>query len=193
MDDPISDIGKRQAKAVAKALSSKPIDIIFSSPLVRARETAEEISKALGNVPIMLLEGLKEIGFGQWEGLSYQEIYDKYEEVNNWLLNPAKTKIPGGEDWLDFEARVMTSFEKVVSNGQNACIVSHGGPLRLMIGKVMLPAAGLCYIAPGILTINHGSLSLINKSLDHLSVGFINEICHLSAEKVLTDNFSTKT
>lgn len=192
MDDPISVIGTRQAKAVAGALSSKQIDIIYSSPLIRARETAEEISRTLGNVPIVLLEGLKEVHFGDWEGLSYQEIYANNPDVNNWLLDPARTQIPGGENWFDFEARVVKAFDKVTEAGKNACIVSHGGPLRLIIGKVILPKASLCYIAPGILTINHGSLSLIKKTEDYLSIGFVNEICHLSADRVLTDNFSTK-
>lgn len=193
MDDPISDVGRRQAQAVAHALSTKHIDMLYSSSLIRARETAEAISSALGNVPIRLLEGLKEIHFGDWEGRSYQDIFaENKDTVSNWLMNPSKTQIPAGENWFDFEARVVKAFGTVTAANQNACIVSHGGPLRLILGKVLLPKASLCYVAPSLLTLNHGSLSLIKQTDGYLSINYVNEICHLSAENVLTDNFSTK-
>ena len=111
------------------------IDKIYSSDLIRAVETASYISKIFKK-DIVKMKEFREINFGLWEGLTFEEIKKNYpEEHKIWKETPHNAKIPGGETLEDVYKRVMSGLKKVLkeSIGQNIIIVSHGGPIKLMI------------------------------------------------------------
>ena len=76
IDIPLSDRGRQEAEMVAERLRDEKIDAVYSSNLRRARETAEIIARPHG-LPVQVIEELGEMNFGDWEGMTAQEIKDK--------------------------------------------------------------------------------------------------------------------
>ncbi|MCL6472088.1 MAG: alpha-ribazole phosphatase [Firmicutes bacterium] len=134
-DVALSDRGLDQAKAVAERLQGEKIKAIYSSDLIRARQTADIISLAC-SVPVNLTSGLREIDFGYWERLSYDEIDARYpDEFRAWRKDPAGIQIPGGETWEAFKKRVLSAVNSIIKSEKEGhiAVVSHGGPIKMLI------------------------------------------------------------
>ncbi len=128
--------GVRQAEALSQRLRASTIKAVYSSDLLRARNTAEAIA-SVHDLAIKPVGGLREIDFGAWEGLSYYEIEAKdHENFHAWLDDPEHSAIPGGEHWRDFRSRVLSSVNKIIDEEKdgNIVIVSHGGPIKVVMG-----------------------------------------------------------
>ena len=118
-DPPLTPAG---LEAAAAKLAGLEVAAIYASPLRRARQTAEAIG---GPAPIILPE-LAEIDFGEWEGLTWQEIQQRWpntacRKVEDWL----GVTTPGGETWTDFCARIDRALEQVLAGPRPAAIVAH--------------------------------------------------------------------
>jgi alpha-ribazole phosphatase len=121
MDPPLSAGGHREAKRV---LAEVKVQIAYTSPLLRARQTAEYLRcKELVMVP-----EFREIHYGQWTGKTWQEIENEWgvaakQKMADWLgVTP-----PGGEHWSDFLARVDRGWRSIRSGPAPAAIVAHQG------------------------------------------------------------------
>jgi len=115
MDIPLNEEGKEQARRVGEALKEFPVKAVFSSPLSRCRDTAQEIAKHHG-LEVQVKEGFKEIDHGEWEGMLASEVEEKYPELLKlWRTRPAEVKMPGGESLKDVYDRAVKAFEEVVS------------------------------------------------------------------------------
>jgi len=115
MDIPLNEEGKEQARRVGEALKAFPVKAVYSSPLSRCRETAEEIAKHHG-LEVKVKEGFKEIDHGQWEGMLAKEVEEKYPELLKlWREKPSQVKMPGGETLKDVYDRAVEAFNEVVS------------------------------------------------------------------------------
>lgn len=157
-DAALSKKGLDQARAVADRLKGEKVKAIYSSDLIRAKQTADIISLAC-EVPINLTSSLREIDFGYWEGLSYDEIDARYpDEFRAWQKDPVGIQIPGGEPWESFEKRVLdvvNSIVKIEKEG-NVAVVSHGGPIKLLVSYYKRGDIGLLrdfWPSPGSLNI----------------------------------------
>jgi broad specificity phosphatase PhoE len=113
--------GLEEAEALARRLSGVRIDRIVASPMLRALETAQAI--ATGR-PVEVDERLRELDYGQWEGLTYAEIEARDPELRaRWERDPAETHSPGGESGDDVASRALSflvdllAAELPVSNG----------------------------------------------------------------------------
>jgi phosphoserine phosphatase len=141
-DVPLSDTGHEQARKLATRLNSRRFDAIYSSDLLRAMQTAQPVAEGRG-MAIAGLSELREIGFGQWEGLTRQEIQEGWPaEYAAWVADSLHSRPPGGEMVEDLQARVLTTFRQIIAahEGQTLAIVTHGGALRAgMIGLLGLP------------------------------------------------------
>ena len=109
--------------AAASKLSALDVKAVYVSPLRRARQTAQAIACA---TPHIVLPQLAEIDFGEWEGLSWSEIEDRWpgaavRKIEDWLGVPP----PGGESWAGFTARLETALERVLAGPMPAAIVAH--------------------------------------------------------------------
>lgn len=129
----LSSKGIEEAKQLAKDLEHIHIDRIYSSPLERTRETAEHIA-SLKKMRVDILDDILEINFGEWSGKTFDELkqLDEWKRFNYFRLN---TRIPGGENILDVQARVVKAVEKAVKEnaGKTIVFVSHGDPIRSAI------------------------------------------------------------
>lgn len=131
----LSESGRLQAKKVAERLSEKKIKAVYSSDMLRAVQTAEIITEPLG-LNAKLLEGLREIDFGNWEGLTYYEIEEMDgDHLTAWIEDPININIPKGETWEHFESRVLKSMSLIIKEEKDGevVIVSHGGPIKLLV------------------------------------------------------------
>ena len=98
-DVPLTEIGQQQARLLAESAVDKGIDVILSSPLQRARQTAQAVSDAIG-VPIQIDERLIEMDFGTYDGTS------RFGEEFQWVRAQMPTRFPGGESGFDLAYRV---------------------------------------------------------------------------------------
>ncbi len=128
--------GCEQARILAAALKEKQVEIVYSSPLKRAVETAEIVSQSL-NVPMKIEPGFIEGNFGVAEGLHAEVVCQKWPEIiNNWSLPSADKNLgfPGGESKAQICARIQQAMNKLVEMPQNhVAISSHSGVLRLLL------------------------------------------------------------
>ena len=133
-DARLADLGRNKQK-IGKRLIDEDIDIIYSSDLSRALETAEIISSII-NKPVIESREIREINFGLWEGLTLEEIQDKYaEEYLIWMKSPDKLTLEGAETLESLKNRVMPFVDKIITENKNKniAIVSHSASLKIII------------------------------------------------------------
>jgi|SRR3989344_3990056 len=137
-DDHLTDLGKRQIKETAEKLVGKNIEIIFTSPLIRTKE-ATDIINSKTNCPVEVVSDLQERNYGVLGGLTQAEAIEKYPDVVEAHKNPLNTD-PEGESFVDFEERVITTFQSILTKGHNTiAVVSHGGPIKQILGHLGQP------------------------------------------------------
>jgi 2,3-bisphosphoglycerate-dependent phosphoglycerate mutase/probable phosphoglycerate mutase len=139
-DEPLTDLGRRQAAALAEMMAPLPIDEVRTSPLVRAHDTAAAIAQATGR-PITIEERLREQSYGAWEGLSRDEVRgrsaDDFELLKAWEKD-AQVSPPGGESLDSVRQRSLALVEELRSGVRGdgmpwIVLVSHVGPIKAML------------------------------------------------------------
>ena len=187
-DPPLSDAGLRQAAAVGARLAApaempsvpvpdRPPLAIWHSPLRRAAQTAQAVHEAReADAPLRPLDALKEVGQGEWEGLTHDEVRARWpQELAAWRDDPLNNHAPGGESLRDGlervrEARATILAEDVPATGPAWTLaVAHDGVLRLL----MLDLLGL-----GIEHFWAFPLSLASVSVFELSGGVARQRAH---------------
>ncbi len=143
-DIPLTDVGRRQAAAAADRLTARGIDAIVTSPLQRARRTAEAVAAATG-APLAADDGLVETDFGKWEGLTFGEAAQRWPaEMSAWRAS-ADVAPPGGESFADAARRVLATLDRLLAEhqGQTLLLVSHVTPIKTLACRALLapPAA----------------------------------------------------
>jgi broad specificity phosphatase PhoE len=126
-DPPLARLGIRQAEATRNFLAIRPIDHCYTSPLLRAVQTASIVSAPHGLAPVAL-ESLTECDVGRWEGLDWQTIrYLDAEGYQHFHANPAQWGYPGGESFGDVHARVAPAIEELFTRhtGDSVLVVAH--------------------------------------------------------------------
>ena len=134
-DIELNNNGIKQAKELSnKVLENKyRFSRIYSSPQRRAVKTAEILSKVT-NVEYISTEGLEEINLGEWEGLSWAEVKEKYStEYDEWYINRRYTKPPKGESYQDMVERVLAAIHKIINeNCDDVAIVTHSAVIMCL-------------------------------------------------------------
>jgi broad specificity phosphatase PhoE len=125
--------GKQQARRLADRLTNAPLDAIYSSPLDRSMETAQELAGPR-QLPILRSEAAGEVHMGEWTGLSF----DQLETRSEWKrFNTVRSlsRIPGGELMLETQARIVSELEKLRGRhpGQSVAVISHGDVIKAAV------------------------------------------------------------
>jgi probable phosphoglycerate mutase len=129
LDVPLNDTGRWQVHRLALAVADEGIAAIYSSDLLRAIETAQAVARACDR-PISTDPGLRERGFGVFEGLSYDEINRRWpEQALRWRKRDPEFGAEGGETLRAFAQRSVDSVARLAAlhPGETIAIVSHGG------------------------------------------------------------------
>jgi probable phosphomutase (TIGR03848 family) len=135
----LSDEGRAQAEAVAERIAAlagpggRPPVAVYASPLERTTETARPIARQLG-VRVRTARGLLECDFGEWTGAKLSALAKKPEwtQVQRW---PSGFQFPGGESFLDMQARMASALNRLVElhPGETVVAVSHADPIKVAI------------------------------------------------------------
>lgn len=144
-DPSLNDQGRQQIVNFTKQFPvyfSENITSFYSSDLKRAQETAQIVGNSLNLLPPTLVPALREMHFGDWESLTYEQIMEANPDlVTSWIDNPFEVSPPSGETLLALGARFDTWLEQILhqaSDVENILIVCHGGPIRWFRSKWLL-------------------------------------------------------
>jgi broad specificity phosphatase PhoE len=178
VDTPLSDVGRRQAALLARRLAEEPIDEIHVSDLRRAVETAEAVA---AQIPLALRVDprLRELAFGAWEGLTFEEVCQKFPEMTpSSETNVPRIPPPGGETLIQLADRIGSFFAEVkreLSPKRTLLVVAHRGALQVFLSL----ALGLPPDAWWKFRLEPASLSEINVYSDGTVLHRFNETHHL--------------
>ena len=150
-DVALSPLGMRQAEALGQAVSRRAIAHVYVSPFERARHTAEIALAGLG-LPLTVVDDLRELSLGEWEGCTVEEIRTRPgDPYARWVRDPVQCPPPGGEPLADVQARVLRAVEGITAahpNGDDVLIVSHGGVISALLAHCFgLPLSSIWRIA----------------------------------------------
>ena len=130
----LDDEGRQQAVRAARALTEAGAVVVVTSPMRRARETAEIVAREL-DVPVQVDEGWREVDFGAWEGLTFAQAGERFPaELADWLSSPDAAP-PGGEPVEAMVARVAAARDRALAQfpGQAVIVVTHSLPIRAVV------------------------------------------------------------
>ena len=139
LDDDLTEQGWLQMQSTIQQYITTPVDwdVIISSPLRRCRRFAEHLADQL-ELPMRVNDHIKEMYFGDWEGISTQAIYEaEPKRLANFWQFPTQYHAPNGESLIQFQQRVMCGFDEIYEQMQRqdwnkALVVTHGGVIKLL-------------------------------------------------------------
>ena len=129
LDIPLNETGRWQAHRLALAVAEEGVDAVYASDLLRARQTAESVAAGCG-CAVVTDVGLRERGFGVFEGLTYEEIRQRFpEQSERWRKRDPDFGAEGGETLREFFVRSVATVARLAAAhpGQTVAMVSHGG------------------------------------------------------------------
>lgn len=136
-DIPLNEMGERQASAVAACLQETHIDRIISSPLQRALQTAVAIAD-LHDLPVESLSCLKEMNFGDWEGMTFTDLEKQYPDILRLWQDNQDNPPPNGERISQFGERVGQLWDVVQpQEDHTVLVVAHGGTIQALLCQAL--------------------------------------------------------
>ncbi|MDN5345332.1 MAG: hypothetical protein PWQ18_1446 [Clostridia bacterium] len=178
-DVALSPRGRQQAELLQERFRRVHLDSVYASDLSRALETATTIAAPHG-LAVNPVRALREINFGAWEGLTYQEIIAGYQrEWEAWRQDPGHRLVPGGESFHQVKDRVWAAFNGIVQQetGHHILMVAHGGSLRALICSIL----GLDLSAVWRFRLDNTGVSVVDCYGDKRILTLLNDVHHLEA------------
>lgn len=176
-DVPLNDLGLRQAAALGVRLAGEPLGIIFSSPLLRARETARAIAGER-DISVHVRDDLVEMDVGETEGVTYDEVRQKYPDfLRAWRgPHPEDVAMPGGESLRDVSGRVDTFLADLRAvTGEHVVVVTHNFVLKVLLCRLLdVELAAFRSFATDV-----ASLSTVVLRDQRITIRVLNDRCHL--------------
>ncbi len=176
-DISLNEVGRKEALLTGECLETVKVDSIYSSPLSRALETAEAIARFHGK-EVLVSEGLIDIDFGQWQGLSRETVRERYGELyQRWQDNPHLVKFPDGESLEEVRIRALRVIDVILQDHVDATLV--------MVSHRVVNKTVLC----GLLGLDNSHFWEIGQDMACINAlefgeGFVlrrlNDTCHLT-------------
>jgi len=167
--------GRSQAQALARRLRDETVDALHTSPVQRARETAETIAADRMGLNLQAVADLDELDFGDWSGRAFVEL-EGDPQWANWNGSRATAMAPGGESMADAQQRAWAHIERtaLANPGKTIAMVTHCDIIRAVVAQVL-----------GLSLDHYGRFDIDPASLTRLAVGdwgakvhSLNETCH---------------
>lgn len=172
-DPDLNAAGEHRLRSLLEEAAPLGIERIYSSDLRRASRTAMAIGKRIG-APVEFRSGLREIHFGLWEGLRWDEIQQQYpHEARLWANEFPRRSAPGGETYRDFTARIEAEFKGVIARrtSRAQAVVTHKGVMQYVLTELF----GFSADDARKQTENYGSIVIASQSnlreLDNAGIG----------------------
>ena len=134
-DIPLNETGRKEALLTGQYLKGVKVDLVYSSSLSRAVETAEAIARHQGK-EVQILDGLIDIRFGRWQGVSHEEVRERYGDLyRQWKDTPHLIRFPGGESLEEVRERALRVIYEAIQNhaDETLVMVSHR-----VVNKILL-------------------------------------------------------
>jgi len=173
-DVPLSDEGRQQARALAARLRREPIATVYASDLCRALDTAAAVAEAIGR-PVAPCPELREIDFGELEGLTFAEVTARYPGASFW--SPTGPGYPGGESLADLTERAAVFRRRLAEHADDEAVlvVAHGGSLIQLICLLL----GLDPARWWQIRLDYASLTILETYPEGAVLTLLNDTCHL--------------
>lgn len=174
-DIPLNDTGRDQARATGIKMQGRKWDVIVSSPLARAFETASIIASLIGLPEPTPIDGLVERNYGEAEGMTGPELESAY---------PSDSPVPGREERSDVKVRVLAALHELARDypGKNVVVVAHGGVIR----SVLHSTTGTAFFGE---RITNGSVHSFHHSDDGLQLVQFNDPLELLTDDITLPDF----
>ena len=186
-DIPLNDTGRRQAASLAEGMKDRRLELVLSSPLCRARETARVLAESQG-VPLLCWRELEEVRYGSWEGMTVAEIQEQFpEEYRRWWGEAGEGRPPGGESRMEAFQRGAFLAEKIRRQVRShklkgVAVVSHGAMLCCMLPALL---KGQAPFEEGFSVQNGGITTLyMDPESGMCSLEAVNDCSHFSGENL---------
>jgi broad specificity phosphatase PhoE len=180
-DVPLNAVGLAQARAVRDSLKHADISVLYASPLSRAIKTASTIGEKR-DLSVNLEEGVIDIDFGTWQGLSHQLVKEKFKDLYEiWMNQPHSVRFPEGESLDDVQKRSLQALERIVKNnpGKTVALVSHRVVNKVLLCTVLgLELSRFWYIKQDTCAVNR-----FEYKDGEFYLTLLNDICHLTGIK----------
>jgi len=179
-DISLSSEGIAQAKALQQRFQLENFTAIFCSDLQRAQETARIINQP-HKLRIQVNQYFKEINFGEWEGLTYDDLKDKYpEQIKVWQKTPHLLRLERGETFVELRDRALIGIREITSKYPegNILIVTHGGTIASLIcGLLEEPLTKMWDYKQ-----KNSAVNILNISDKKVTIELLNDTSHLQSD-----------
>jgi broad specificity phosphatase PhoE len=138
-DPPINARGEIQIDELIVRLKSESFDAIYASDLQRAVDTATSLAQAFA-VPCTTTPNLREIYFGEWEGMTWTDIENRDADyARRWIEASPHLPAPQGETFAAFESRILQEVDRLrcIATDKRLAVVTHGGVMRMVLRNLM--------------------------------------------------------
>jgi broad specificity phosphatase PhoE len=177
-DVPLNDYGREEAEALSRYLQDVRFDACYSSPLGRARETAEIVARP-HSLDVQIDDGLIDVDYGEWQGSAEARVQEQYPETyQRWIERPHHMKFPGGESLSAVRKRALASLEVIRAGHPDGVVlaVAH----RVVTKVVMCAVLGLGNAAFWRIRQDNCAYNVIELSSNGAVVTVMNDTCHMS-------------
>ncbi|MBW1698555.1 MAG: histidine phosphatase family protein [Deltaproteobacteria bacterium] len=175
---PLNQTGKQQAEALAIALKKEPLSAIYTSPLTRARQTAELIKTYHPAVQLFEEKGFIEMDLGDFDGMFAPDWASEYPQYRKaWMENPSRVKMPGGESLQQVQQRAVGSLGRIIrqhSAGVTILVCTH----NFVICGILCHALGMALDRFREIKQGNGALNILRKEGERYRVETLNDLSH---------------
>lgn len=178
LDAPLSELGVRQAEALAERLRTEQIDCFYTSPLQRCSHTTEIISALHPGVSVHQEPALMEIHHGEWQGKYAEEVTAQFSEgLNEWRKYPMRSQMPGGESFTNIYKRSIAFKERMLAahQEQTIAVITHDVVIKILVADVL----DMNMDAINRIWLTNGSISTIVYGEDMSYLASLSDACHL--------------
>ncbi len=176
IDIPLDETGTRQAERLADRLAAESIAAIYSSPLLRAKATADVLAARIDR-PVQTDDRLMEYHFGVIGGLTWDGVVENHPELaSRWLEDPWAVAVEGSEGRVNFAARVMSAMQDIIAQhpDDQVAVVAHGGTFGVYLTAML----GLDLNRRHPFHFGNTSLSLVEMREGAFHIHYLNSLCH---------------
>ncbi len=179
IDSNLSNLGHQQAAALGQALSHAPLDVLYSSPLARARETAQAIvTHRSDGLAVQVAPEMYEMDYGTFSGCRYEEVQDEVAQIlDAWQLGFTDESFPGGESALLAQYRIRPFALRLldVARDHDVAVVAHGRINRILLATLQQIGLDRLEEYPQ----SNACINELNVELDGVVVVRLNDTSHL--------------
>ena len=172
IDMELSPLGHQQVQAAANYFQRHPPHVMYASPMKRVQQTLAPLAKWTGLNPVVL-PGLREVDFGAWTGLSWEQVYERFKvSAFDWLKELEAGSIADAESTADFRTRVHEALKQILkeSSCKEVAVVAHGGVIRMLLALILdLPFARM-----SIFDIEYASITKVKLSANKTEIELLN-------------------